>query len=291
MVKNKRLKTMAISAIAGGLLLSFSMAALASTGSGYGSYKEAVKTTMLTENATINAQFEVKDNGAIILSGNSIDKLDNAASSSKTNLTVAGIAKAFETSTANGTRITQVDDKYYSTSGERDGRAERAKLSESSSTAKLMELVVDTLVGDVKNQFVQDGQTISVNLEGVQIPELARLALSAAVENSSRMENGKHQGDASCDESMKSIMATMPKLTNINVKSIAMTATVDGNTLKDNKFTIVITGQDATSVSHELTLSLNGDISNVGNTKIDTIDTTGKQVQTIDWAEKYHNRD
>jgi hypothetical protein len=289
-MKNGRLKTMVVSAIAGALLLSCSVVALATTGSGYQSYKDTVKTTMLTtKNATISAQFEVKDNGAIILSGNSIQKLDNANSSSKTNLIVAGITKVYEASESNGTRITRVDDQYYSASGDKEsaGREERANLSESSSTVKLAEVVVDTLVGDVKNQFVQDGQTISVNLEGAQIPQLARLALSAAAENSSRMENGKQQND----ENMKSIMAAVPKLTNIDVKSIAMTATVDGTTLKNNQFTIVITGQDANGASHELTITLNGDISNVGNTKIDTVDTTGKQVQAIDWAQKFHNRD
>lgn len=288
-MKKGRLRTMAISAIAGGLLLSCSVVALATTGSGYESYKDAVKATMLTKNATVSAQFEVKDNGAIILSGNSIDKLDDANSSSKTNLTVAGKTKVFATSAVDGNCIAKVEDKYYSASGdmERGRRDERANLSESSSTVKLAEVVVDTLVGDVKNQFVQDGQTISVNLKGAQIPQLARLAISAVAENSDRMGHGNNQKDAD----MKSMMAAIPKLTNIDVKSIAMTATVDGTTLKDNKVTIVITGQDAQAVSHELNITLNGDISNVGNTTVDTIDTTGKQVQTIDWAEKHHNRD
>ena len=57
------------------------------------------------------------------------------------------------------------------------------KFDASSSKAKLGEMILDTLVGDVKNQFVVDGDTISVNLEGAQIPELAKLAISAATED------------------------------------------------------------------------------------------------------------
>ena len=56
--------------------LKFKTVSLVATGSGYESYKDAVKAAMLTDNATVNAQFEIKDNGVIILSGNSIRKLD-----------------------------------------------------------------------------------------------------------------------------------------------------------------------------------------------------------------------
>ncbi|MBK5246393.1 MAG: hypothetical protein JJE49_03875 [Peptostreptococcaceae bacterium] len=41
------------------------MTAFASSGSGYESYKGAVKSTIFAKNATVNAQFEVKGNGSI----------------------------------------------------------------------------------------------------------------------------------------------------------------------------------------------------------------------------------
>ncbi|HVI42294.1 MAG TPA: hypothetical protein VM577_16700 [Anaerovoracaceae bacterium] len=281
-MKKKRLKTIAITAVTGCLLLTMSVTAFATSGSGYESYKGAVESTMFADNATVNAQFEVKDNGLITLSGNSNLKLDNENSSSKTNLTVDGISKAFETSKDNGNFITKVDDQYYiaKKGNEQSDKGEKENLSASSSTVKLAEMLADTLVGDVKNQFVKDGQTISVNLEGAQIPELARLAISAAAENQGRMENDNHDNNG-YDADLKSIMNNLPKLSNIDVKSIAMTATVDGNVLKNNEAAVVITGQDANGVAHELTVTIKGDITNVGNTKIDTIDTTGKDVKTI----------
>ena len=278
-MKNKRFKTMAVTALAGCLLLTMSLTAFASSGSGYESYKGAVKSTIFAKNATVNAQFEVKDNGSIILTGNSNIKLDNENSSSKTNFTVDKISKVLETSKDNGTIIKNTDGKYYITKkgSEQPNKNEKENFSASSSTVKLAEMVADTLAGDVKNQFVKDGQTINVNLTGAQIPELARLALSAAVENTGRIGD-KHQGN---DASLKSLMDKLPKLSNIDIKSIDMTATVDGNILKSNKVTVVITGVDANGVAHELSVMLNGEITNVGSTKIDTIDTTGKNVQTI----------
>jgi len=286
-MKNKRFKTMAVTALAGCLLLTMSITAFASSGSGYESYKGAVKSTIFAKNATVNAQFEVKDNGSIILTGDSNIKLDNENSSSKTNFTVDKISKVLETSKDNGTIIKNTDGKYYITKkgSEQSNKNERENLSASSSTVKLAEMVADTLAGDVKNQFVKDGQTINVNLTGAQIPELARLALSAAVENTGRIGD-KHQSN---DANLKSLMDKLPKLSNIDIKSIDMTATVDGNILKGNKVTVVITGVDANGVAHEISVMLNGEITNVGSTKIDTIDTTGKNVQTINREDHQSN--
>jgi len=286
-MKNKRFKTIAITALAGCLLLTMSITAFASSGSGYENYKGAVKSTIFAKNATVNAQFEVKDNGSIILTGDSNIKLDNENSSSKTNFTVDKISKVLETSKDNGTIIKNTDGKYYITKkgSEQSNKNERENLSASSSTVKLAEMVADTLAGDVKNQFVKDGQTINVNLTGAQIPELARLALSAAVENTGRIGD-KHQSN---DANLKSLMDKLPKLSNIDIKSIDMTATVDGNILKSNKVTVVITGVDANGVAHEISVMLNGEITNVGSTKIDTIDTTGKNVQTINREDHQSN--
>lgn len=289
-MKKKGIKRVAILAATGCLLLALSVTSFAATGSGYVSYRDAIKATAFTKNATMSAQFEVKDNGKVIFAGTGTQKRDNENNSFKTSITVAGVTKAYEASLVGGNLIAKVDDKYYKASkdAEKSGKDQRENLSASSSTVKLAEMLTDTLVGDVKNQFVSDGQTISVKLSGAQIPELARLALSAAAENSNRM--GDFKNNDKQDKGMKLVMDKMPKLSNMDVKSIEMTATVDGKTLKDNQFTVTLTGQDLKGVSHELTVMLNAKITDVGNTKVDTINTTGKVVNAIDKAEQYLNR-
>jgi hypothetical protein len=289
-MKKKRLKMMMGSAAAGCLLLSLSVTAFASTGSGYESYKGAVKSLVIAENETVSTQFEVKDNGSSILSGDSIEKLNNENRSSKSDITVDGVKKTYESSVNNGNYVINADGKYYTLNrgDKKSDKDKREKLSESSSTVKLAEMITDTLVGDVKNQFTKDGQTISVNLEGAQIPELAKLAISAAVENSNSIEKHKSSDKIGYDDVIKTAMDKMPKLSNIDVKSIAMTATVDGNTLKDNNLTVVITGKDANGISHEISVTLNAKITDLGNTKADSIDTTGKEVNTIDLTKNHH---
>ncbi|WP_088188467.1 hypothetical protein [Desulfosporosinus sp. FKA] len=276
-------KTMAVTAATGCLLLSLSATTLANTGSGYADYKAALTTAMLTKNATINAQYEVQDNGVIILSGKSLKKMDNKNESSKTSIIVDGITQTYETSEANGNYLTEANGKYFSgkKSEEKSKFDSRENLTASSSTVKLAGILADTLVGDVKNQFVENGQTISVKLEGAQIPELARLAISAAAERSNQAEDLNANDLQGKDAILKPVLAKMPKLNNIDIKSLAMTATVNGSTLEANSFTIAITGNDVKGVSHELDMNLNTKITNVGNTQIDTINTTGQQVTTI----------
>lgn len=288
---SKKFKTIVGSAVAGGVLLALSVTAFASSSSGYESYKTAVKSIITTENATIDAQYEVQDNGTVIFSGDTTQKLDNENRSSKTSTIVDGTSKTYESSNANRNLIIDNDGNYYQINKDNNkaGKDAREKFSESSSSVKLAELVTDTLVGDVKNQFIQDGNNVSINLEGGQIPELAKLAVSAAVENSDREKAQNNNNKMGRDEDLKAIMDKVPSLSNIDVKSISMTATVDGDTLKDNNVTTVITGTDANGASHELTLTLEAKISDVGNTKTDTIDVTGKQVTTIDGKEQHSN--
>lgn len=234
----------------------------------------------------------MKDNGTVICSGDTVEKLDNANRSTKTSATVDGISKTYESSNADGTFIMNDDGKYYqmNKADNKKGNNKKEKFSESSSSVKLAELVTDTLVGDVKNQFVKDGDTISVNLEGGQIPELAKLAVSAAAEEGSREKDRSNNDKTGHDEGFKSAMNKVPSLSNIEVKSISMTATVDGDTLKDNKITAVITGTDANGTSHEVTITLNAKVSDVGNTKADSIDVTGKEVTTIDGKDQHRNK-
>lgn len=286
---SKKFKAIVGSAVAGGVLLALSVTAFASSSSGYESYKTAVKSIVTSENATIDAQYEVKDNGTVIFSGDTVQKLDNQNKSSKTSTTADGTSKTYESSNANGNLIIDNNGNYYeiNKTSNKSEKDLREKFSESSSSVKLAEMVTDTLVGDVKNQFIQNGNNISVNLQGEQIPELAKLAVSAAIENSDREKADNSNEKINREEGLKAAMNDIPSLSNIDVKSISMTATVDGDTLKDNNVTAVITGTDAKGTSHEITLNLDAKISDVGTTKADTIDVTGKQVTAIEGKEQH----
>jgi len=285
-MKSKKIKTIMVTALTGCMLLSVTVVASANGDSGYETYKSAAKNIASTDNATFSTSFEVKDNGNINTSGTSVEKLENSNNSSITNIKIGDVTKETETSRIDGKSIVKDGENYYSrdnTSKAKNVRMEK-KFDASSSRAKLGEMVLDTLVGDVKNQFVVDGDTISVNLEGAQIPELAKLAISAASEEANNKKDN-NKGEAGKD-GLKEALKSIPNLKNIDVKSLSMTAKVDGSTLTDNSFKIVITGDDESGVSHEIEVSTDTAISGVNSTKADSIDTTGKQVQSMQTKEK-----
>ncbi|MDR3596348.1 hypothetical protein [Clostridium sp.] len=285
-MKSKKIKTIVITAVAGCMLLSITVAASASSGSGYDTYKSAVKDLMSTSNATFSTTFEVKDNGNANISGTSVEKLEDANMSSVTDIKNGDAATETETSRIDGKTIIKNGDNYYSRDSKGNGKNDKMekKFDSSSSKAKLEEMVLDTLVGDVKNQFVVDGDTISVNLEGTQIPELAKLAISAAVEERNNKKDYNNKGGTGND-GFKEALNSIPNLKNVDIKSLSMTAKVDGNTLTENDVKAVISGEDENGVSHEFEVSVDTAVSAVNSTKADSIDTTGKQVQTL--ADKF----
>lgn len=285
-MKSKKIKTIVITALTGCMLLSITVAASANGGSGYDTYKSAVKDLMSTRNATFSTTFEVKDNGNTDISGTSIEKLEDANMSSVTNVKNGDTTTETETSRIDGKTIIKNGENYYSIESKGNGKNYRMekKIDPSSSKSKLEEMVLDTLVGDVKNQFVVDGDTISVNLEGAQIPELAKLAISAAVEEKNNQKNHNNK-DKAGNDNFKDAFNSIPSLKNVDIKSLSMTAKVDGNALTENDIKAVISGDDENGASHEFEISVNTNVSAINSTKADAIDTTGKQVQTM--ADKF----
>ena len=289
-MKSKKIKTIMVTALTGCMLLSVTVVASASGASGYETYKSAAKNLAVTSNATFSTSFEVKDNGNTDISGTSVEKLEGTNKSSITNIKIGDVAKETETSRIDGKSIVKDGENYYSRDNngkEKNVRMEK-KFDSSSSRAKLGEMVLDTLVGDVKNQFVVDGDTISVNLEGAQIPELAKLAISAAAEEA----NGKKANNEteSGKDGLKDALKNIPNLKNIDIKSLNLTAKVNGNALTENTLKIVITGTDENDVSHEVEVSVDTTVSGVDSTKADSIDTTGKQVKPMQPMQEKMNR-
>jgi hypothetical protein len=280
-MKSKKIKTIVITAVTGCMLLSVTIVASANGATGYQTYKESLKNIVATKNATITTTFSVKDNGNTTISEVGVEKLEGVNNSSNTKITTGSTTKEVETSRIDGQTIVKDGEIYYSgtNNDKMKNKNMEKKIDESSSKTKLGEMIIDTLVGDVKNQFVVDGDTISVNLEGAQIPELAKLAISAAAEEQNNKKDN-NKGEVGKD-GLKDALKSIPNLKNVDIKSLSMTAKVNGSTLTDNSFKIVITGDDESGVSHEFEVSADTTISGVNSTKADSIDTTGKQVQAM----------
>lgn len=280
-MRNKKIRTIVLTALSGCLLLSITAAAAASEGSGYSVYENVVDEIMGTQNATFTTTFAIKDNGDIDISGTSVKKLEGAKLSLKTNITTATFTKETETSRIDGETIIKDGENYYlkdALSGDKNHRSEK-KIKFSANGLRFNEMVLDTFFGDVKEQFILDGDMISLKLNGEQIPELAKLAISTVIkEKDNRKESNYFRFRNS---NLKDVLKDLPKLKNIDIKSFSLSARVNGDMLNENDFDIVVTGEDEDEISHEFEVTAETKVSAVNSTKADTIDITGKQIKTM----------
>lgn len=282
----KKSKLMTIAAIAGSVLLITSVASFAATGSGYQALKKSFKATALLNNATIQTEAQLKDNGKIIMSGSTMMMSSNMQSPnanhySYNQVVIDGQTHISENSINERQMISRIDDEYTSYTLGPARQDEMMSYSEAfdenSSTMKFAELVVDTLVGDIKNQFVKDGDIISVNLESAQIPELARLGISAVFENVKSSAESDNMNEAT-----SAVFKTIPQMETINVQAINFQSKIEDNILTDTDTHVVITGTDINGTFHEIEIDLTSKMSDIGSTVPKTVDTTGKDVKTTE---------
>lgn len=280
----KNFKKMAMAGALIGVLTVSGVSTIAfASGNAYQDYKSAVLQTAEVQNMTVTADITVKQNGEVIVSGNTTSQIDGRNQYSNSQIQVGGETTNVESSTANGTTITRIGDQYnsMSRSDEDDERNDSERFSASSSTMKLMEMVTDLLVGDVKTHFTGSGNTVSVNLEGAQIPELLNVAASAMVEQSTNQSSKT----SSENDLFGDVFENLPITQNVQVKRISLEGELQDGYATNNVITIVLTGTDSSGTSHEIELFCKADISNIGATTPATIDTTGKTVTeaTLDY--------
>lgn len=259
-----------------------STAAFAS-GNAYQDYKSAALQTLEAQNMTVTADITVKQDGEVIVSYNSTSQIDGGSQYSSSQIQANGKTTDAESSTANGTTFTRIGDQYTSANHadrDRDWN-DSERFSSSSSAMKLMEMVIDLLVGDVKTHFTGSGDTVIVNLEGAQIPELLNVAASAMVEQSTD-KPGRTSDEY---ELFGDIFENLSITQDVQVKRISLEAELKDGYTTNHVITIVLTGTDSSGTSHEIELFCIADISDLGSTTPDAVDTTGKTVTeaTLDY--------
>lgn len=152
---------------------------------------------------------------------------------------------------------------------------------------KFVELVADTFIGDLKNNIVyvsgdENSSTYEMNLDSIQIPEIANAGLSA-VFSSMNYTSYNEDYSMSTDEPLE-LLGTEP-----TVKNVSLKFTVDNDSrLTDGNLSVAMTGRDASGENHELTLTLSIGLSNYGTTLPERVDiSTLPNVHTEDAGDVY----
>lgn len=290
---NKKLVAMVTSLVVGGTVLCGTAYANASQLSGYESYKASVKDTKALKNGTADLKMSVYDNGSDVVDMTANAKINLASNAMSEVTTIKSSAgnQTFSMYKQDGKNISKSSssDVYNVRENKKKNVNKKGKV-ENPEIAKSVETVVDTLVGNMKNNVSvvdnNDGtKKVSINLSENDVTPLVNALTSMAMIKSGDepMHNGK-AGEIN-------LTNVLPQLqSNIKIKSVEVTGDINKSDILDNQVgKVVLTGTDAQGKVHEITINATLDLSNINSTTPDTVDLTGKQVNTV--TEKYTGRD
>ena len=238
-------------------------------GNPYENYKSAVVNTISEDNLTVNAAVQMKQNGKVIASGNAVYEKSAGVQYASVVADVAGQNMIQEEYSDCNIKV-KSDGSRYTEKSRKEKRDENEKLTPN--MIKLAEMTADLFVGDLSNQFVSHGDTISVSLTDVQIPEIANVAASAFTEMNAGInnENGKNDlGDI--------LLQEFPITQNARIESVTMDADIAKGNLSAQNMTIVISGQTSDGKDTQIDITINANVSDIGSTTPQMIDTSSLQ--------------
>lgn len=238
-------------------------------GNPYESYKSAVVNTIGEDNLTAHAAVQMKQNGKVIANGNAVYEKSAGVQYASVVADVAGQSMIQEEYSDGNVKI-KSDGSKYTEKSRKEKHDENEQLTPN--MIKLAEMTADLFVGDLSNQFVSNGNTVSVTLTDVQIPEIANVAASAFTE----MNAGKHFDEGKNDlEDV--LLQEFPITQNAKIESVTMDADIAKGNLSVQNVTIVVSGQTSDGKDTQVEITINANVSDIGSTTPQTIDTSSLQ--------------
>lgn len=271
----KRTKKMTAIGLAVGVLVAGSTSAMAfAGGSAYETYKDAALETAQMSNVTVNMTGQLKQNGKKLASGNMEVQQAGGAHYSSGAMNLDGKKEEVETSVKNGVAVIREGSEYKSYKSASSKEEEDSKMTPNAK--RLTEIVTDTLVGDVKNQFTASGDTISVHLDGAQVPELANVAFAAIIESKDQQKSADK--DEELDAKLEKLMSIKK---DAKIKRLDVTAKIKDNCVQTQDIKVLLAGKDANGKQVEIEAEFSYKLSKIGSTTPKTVDTKGKKVKEI----------
>ena len=277
---NKKIATLIMSLTVGGTLLLSTGFANAAQISGYDAYKSAVKDTKNLKNETADIKVSVVDNGSNLANLSTKVKLDLKSNAMSNTMTVieGTTSQTFNSYLQDGKSINKNSNsaEYLVKTNSSKDFNKLAKV-QNPTVDKSMEVVVDTLVGNMKDGLTTTSNTdgtknISINLNEKKVTPLVDALTQMAF---IRANNSKAE-----PEGLKNVLPQLQS--EIKIQSVSSTGKISKDDIITNQTAkIVVVGKDAQGKQHEITFNIDLNLSNINSTSPDKIDLTGKQIKEI----------
>ncbi|WP_027086894.1 hypothetical protein [Cohnella panacarvi] len=285
---------------------------------GYNAFKEVLKANQLSgkafDSATMNGNFTVTVDGKSLLDANGTTKVaegeDGHVMSSDFDFTLMGVERSGSLYSSGEDSVYMVDrthglDYQVIDSDEKNEWKHRERShkddSRGHSMNKAEEVLLDFLVGDLKNNFsvtnhADGSKTITADIDEKDIPLPIRLLMDVA-ESNDRTER-KHEKEAPEHwerikelpffQGLKDINfeEQLPKLTeDFAIEHVTLQFTVNAdNELQNVQGELEVSGKDEAGVAHTVEIEGAGDIGGINATTPDAYDPAGKNIEIIDAA-------
>ncbi len=263
MIKKNKIMTTAIGLVAGTCVFaSTAMIALANN-SNYEAYKNAVFNVVEAKNMTMTMNAELKSNGSVWKS-EAIEKHDGNKFYSNTKNSEPG-SKTTEYATYNDgeSLISYLNNEitYENQFGENSYRNEQ-NLTEAQ--RRLVNILIDTAMGDLKNSVLSEGTKISLNIAENQVPVLAQTILDVIAEST--------EEDSEMFDNQDISMMDIFKAKDISIKQVNFEGDIDNNNFVKYAKGNIVLGGTVSGEYKEMTVSLDFNISDIGTTSVEKPD-------------------
>lgn len=287
---NKKTITMLTSLTVGGTLLFSTAMTSAAQLSSYETYKTSIRDTIAVKNETADITASVTDNGTNLVNLTESLKRNETTGdiSSVATTNISGVAKTIESYRQDGKSIqsTGVANEYTVRDNKDKKDGEEVANPE---MGKGMEVVIDTLVGTMKDNVVvnenSDGtKNVTLNLKNTEITPLVNAVASMALSGGKNIDMHNEKSELG---SLKDIAPQL--VSDIKVESVDSSAVIDNNNVISKEVAkVVLSGKDADGKEHQIVVDINLNLSKIGSTTPDKLDLTGKQIKTV--TDKFEKR-
>ncbi|MFZ5988813.1 MAG: hypothetical protein ACOYWZ_17045 [Bacillota bacterium] len=290
---NKKVLRTGIGLVVGfSLFFTSTLISMAGGPSGYETLKASLKNSKRVESSTFTIKGSLHDNNEELVKVNSTVKADKEDKMSSGVVTINSekVNTSYTFYGKDNVMVFKDDSSDVYNQVECNRRMRRGRFHGNGEfkhgnlqMEKVGETIMDTLVGDLKNQVTQKNlengkKQLSIVLDKDEVPTVFNMILSAKGQQDCDRQGRVHEILGISKDDFR-----VPKLVNdAKVEKIDVQIIVDNNNIiKEMDAEFYISGNDENNLTHNQVLKLSIDVSGVNSTEADTINLEGKTVREL----------